>query len=145
MVAWKTETNFNDVQTALIISKDAEMISVWETLFQQKNCHVVSEATPHSALQTAHLLAPSLIVLELDLPHAELLILCMKLRSMTQGTLLLLVPRGNEQEMIRYHNAGADECISTPISPMALLIKSMAWLMRQEWTAPQAQSTNIYV
>ena len=43
MVAWKTETNFNDVQTALIISKDAEMISVWETLFQQKNCHVVSD------------------------------------------------------------------------------------------------------
>ncbi len=146
MVAWKTEMNFNhEIQTALIISQDAEMVSVWETLFQQKNCYVVSEASPQAALQTASLLAPSLIVLELNLPHSELLILCMKLRSLTQGTLLLLVPRGDKQEMIRYYNAGADECLITPISPMALLIKSMAWLVRQEWIIPREQSAQIHV
>ena len=145
MVAWKTETNFSEMQTALIISQDAEMVSVWEALFQQKNCYVVNETSPHDALQTARLLAPSLIVLELDLPHSELLVLCREFRSTTQGTLLLLAPRRNERETSSYYAAGVDEHLITPISPMVLLIKSMAWLVRQEWTIPAAPTAHIYV
>lgn len=145
MVAWKTETNSNELQTVLIISQDAEMVAVWETLFQQKNCYVVSEVSPYNALQTARLLSPSLIVLELNLPYSELLVLCKELRSTTQGTLLLLAPRKTEQEVFNYCNAGVDEHLTTPISPMVLLIKSMAWLVRQEWVIPRARSAQIYV
>jgi DNA-binding response OmpR family regulator len=144
MIAWKTETSFDEMHTILIISQDSEMVSVWETLFQQKNCHVIRESTPRHALQASHLLSPTLIVLDLDLPDHERLVLCKGLRSTTSGTLLLLAPKGNENEISRYHSAGVDEYLSTPISPMALLIKSMAWLVRQEWLMPRAQSTNIY-
>ncbi len=146
MVAWKTEMNFNnEMQTALIISQDAEMVSVWETLFQQKKCSVVSETSAHNAVQTARLLSPSLIVLELDLPHQELLALCRELRPTTRGTLLLLAPWRNEKEVFDYHKAGVDEHLATPISPMGLLIKSMAWLARQEWIIPPDQPAQIYV
>jgi DNA-binding response OmpR family regulator len=145
MAAWKTETNLNDVQTVLIISQDIEMVAVWEMLFQQKNCYVVSETSPQNAAQTARLPCPSLIVLELNLPHSELLALCKELRAATQGTLMLLAPKGNEQEIFSYYNAGVNERLITPISPMALLIKSMAWLVRQEWIIPCTQSSQIYV
>jgi CheY-like chemotaxis protein len=144
MNAWKAEANSNMVQTVLIISQDAEMIAVWEMLFQQKNCYVVIETSPHSARQTAQLLSPSLIVLELDLPYSERLGLCKELRSTTHGTLLLLAPKGSEQEILNYYNAGVNEHLTTPISPMALLIKSMAWLVRQEWNIPRAQSSQVY-
>jgi len=140
----KAETNFNEMQTALIISQDAEIVSVWEALFQQKNCSVICETSAHDALQTARLLSPALIVLNLDLPHLELLALCRELRTTTQGTLLLLTPKRKKQEIFDYYNAGVDEHLTTPISPMALLIKSMAWMMRQEWVIPRTQSANIY-
>jgi len=132
MVAWKTETNYDDMHTVLIISGDSEMVATWETLFQQKNCYVISEASASYALQTSNLLSPSLIILNLSLPQSEQIGLCRELRSTTTGTLLLLAPMEDEQGIFDYHHAGVDEHLSTPISPMALLIKSMAWLVRQK-------------
>ncbi len=131
MIAWKS--NLNELHTVLIISKDVEMISVWGTLFQQKNCYVIHESTPMAALHSAGLTSPSLIVLNLDLPQPVKLDLCRKLRATTSGTLLLLAPSADHQNLFEYTHAGVDEHISTPISPMGLLIKSMAWLVRQEW------------
>jgi len=145
MAVWITKANTTKIQTVLIISEDVEMTAVWEALFQQKNCLVVSEMSARNAVQSARLLSPALIVLELNLPHAELIALCKELRSTTQGALLLLDPKGTEQEIFEYYNAGVDERLTTPISPMALLIKSMAWLVRQEWLVPRAQLSNIYV
>lgn len=131
MVAWKSTSQPNEMNTVLIISQDTEMITVWEALFEQKNCYVVSETSIDSAIQTSRLLAPTLIVLDLNLSRPERINLCRELRSTTSGTILLLAPKGNMAEISEYLYAGADEFLSTPISPMALLIKSMAWLVRQ--------------
>ncbi|MBI5824982.1 MAG: response regulator transcription factor [Chloroflexi bacterium] len=145
MVAWKSDPNIDDMQTVLIVSQDAEMVMVWETLFEQKNYHVVCEAGAEDALQTARLLSPALIILDLDLTPSERIGLCRELRSTTGGTLLLLAPKRDEAEIFEYLYAGVDEFLSTPISPLALLVKSMAWLVRQEWIAPSGQSSQVYV
>ncbi|MFN8411245.1 MAG: response regulator [Anaerolineales bacterium] len=135
MVAWKSNAQIKDVYSVLIITKDKEMASVWETLFQQKDCYVLHETSPKEALQSAQLLCPSLIVLDLDLPQSAMLDLCKKLRATTNGTLLLLAPVNGQHNIFEYMHAGVDEHIPTPISPMALLIKSMAWLVKQEWAS----------
>jgi DNA-binding response OmpR family regulator len=124
----------SELHTVLIISKDMEMISVWEALFQQKNCYVVNETSPQTALQAAALICPSLIVLDLELPQSARLDLCRKLRATTNGTLLLLAPSNAREHTFEYIDAGVNEHIPTPISPMALLVKSMAWLVRHEWS-----------
>ena len=145
MTAWRTESNLKEIQTVLIISQDVEMTQVWETLFRQKDYYVISETSPKNAIQTARLLSPSLIVLGLELPHIELLSLCRELRATTEGTLLLLASGGNEQEAFDVYNTGVDEWLTTPISPMAVLIKSMVWLVRREMAVPLLPSTQIYV
>ncbi|NUQ58544.1 MAG: hypothetical protein HUU12_04085 [Anaerolineales bacterium] len=33
-------------------------------------------------------------------------------------------------DVLEYHRAGVDETIAAPISPMALLVKSLAWFAR---------------
>ena len=136
MTAWRSTADIEDIHSVLIISQDDEMASVWETLFKRKNCHVFHENKPRESLQTARLLSPALIVLHLDMPRRELLELCRELRVTTEGTLLLLADRESEAEALEYYRAGVDERLATPISPMALLIKSMAWIARQDW-APQ--------
>ncbi|MCC6261058.1 MAG: hypothetical protein IT311_09355 [Anaerolineales bacterium] len=132
MVAWRTNPN---ARTVLIVSTNAERILIWEKLFQQKNCRVVSEATPQAAFQTALALSPALIVVNLELSPSAKLDLCHKLRATTQGALLLLAPSEDDQYLFNYTEAGVDEQISTSISPMALVIKSMAWLVKREWIA----------
>jgi CheY-like chemotaxis protein len=131
MVAWKSTTDFK-MNTILIISQNREGIAVWESLFKQKSCLVVSEGTPHDALQTCKLLSPSLIILDLDLPQQEHIELCRSLRAVTSGALLLLSPSDSIPNVFEYYHAGVDEHLSTPISPMVLLVKSMAWLVKQE-------------
>lgn len=145
MVAWKSNISITGIHTVLIISQDKEMADVWETLFEQKNCRVISETSAANALQTASLLSPSLIVLELSLSQPERVELCRALRATTNGILLLLAPKGDMAEISEYLHAGADEFLSTPISPMALLIKSMAWLVRQDWSQLNRQSPQLYV
>lgn len=144
MNAWKSQTSFKEIHTILIISQDVEMVAVWETLFKQKNCHVINETSAEHALQASRLLSPALIVLELDLPNSDRLTLCKGLRSTLNGALLLLAPKQSEMELSNYHDAGVDEFIYTPISPMGLLIKSMAWLVRQEWILPLSYPARVY-
>jgi len=144
MMSWKSNLSPEELHTVLIVSDDTEMVSVWETLFQQKNCHVFSESSVKNALQTSCLLLPTLIVVDISLPSGEKLEFCRDLRATTDGTILLLAPKQNERELSNYRYAGVDEFISTPISPMALLIKSMAWLVRQDWALPRSQYSSIY-
>ncbi len=142
--AWETNSDSNEIHTVLIISRDMEMVGVWETLYTQKNCRVISETSAEYGLQAARLLSPALIVLNLDLPDGEILTLCRDLRSTSNGTLLLLAPKYNNRDISEYYYAGVDEYILSPISPMALLIKSMAWLARQDWIVPRKQNVQMY-
>jgi len=133
MVAWKTETTTSSFHTVLLVSKNTEMTSIRETLFKKKGCAVINETSPNDAVRTARLLAPSLIILDIDLTHDERIALCSALRATTRGTILLLAPKGNEQQIFEYYRAGVDERLFTPISPLVLLVKSMSWLIRSQW------------
>jgi two-component system, OmpR family, response regulator VicR len=144
MVAWKADKHNHEMRAILIISQDAETTSVWEALFRQKGCHVISETLPQEAVQTAQLLLPALVLIHLDLPYYERLNLCRELRSVTNGTILLLAPKNDEMEIAEYYYAGVDEFLPTPVNPMALLVKSMAWLVRQEWDPWQGQNVKIH-
>jgi DNA-binding response OmpR family regulator len=144
MVAWKADKHSNETYAILIVSEDAETISVWKALFQQKGCHVISEPSPQEAVQTAQLLLPALVLIHLDLPYYERLNLCRELRSTTNGTILLLAQKKDEMEVADYYYAGVDEFLPTPVSPMALLVKSMAWLVRQEWDPRQGLDAKIH-
>jgi DNA-binding response OmpR family regulator len=135
MVAWKTEINSAPRRTVLIVSQNREMIPIWKSLFEQRNCLMISESTPEAAMQTAHILSPSLIVVDLVLPQNEKLALCEKLRASTNGALLLLAPLAEKQHTFEYIHAGVNEHITAPVSPLTLLVKSMAWLTHQELTS----------
>ncbi|NOH00795.1 MAG: hypothetical protein HND47_01840 [Chloroflexi bacterium] len=131
--------NAHEVQTVLIISGDAELVSLWETFFEQKKFHVVSEATAGEGLQSARMLAPALVLFALDLPDDEQLSICRELRAATNGTLLLLAREKAGLEINEYALAGVDEYIPASVNPMALLIKCMTWLARQDWIVPRRQ------
>ncbi|NJN79306.1 MAG: response regulator [Anaerolineales bacterium] len=133
------------MQTVLVISKDEEMLNVWNTFFKEKNYQVINENEVKNSIQTSRLLTPALIILDLDLPQNEQIQFCHDLRSTTNGALLLLAPQNREVQMADYYQAGVSEFIATPVNPMAVLIKSITWLARQEWIVPRGQPAQMYM
>lgn len=115
------------------------MVKLWKMLFEQRKYRVISEITPEKGVQTSRLLSPALIVLDVDQPVDHSLNLCRQLRDTTDGALLLLNSHQGHINLSEYYRAGVDEVIAASVSPMALLIKSLAWLARHEWIGPHRQ------
>ncbi len=128
MVAWKTEADTVPLHTVLIVSDQPNTAAVWDTLFNQRNCIVLSEATIPNALQTARLVAPSLMLVDMQLPTKERAALLDGLRRASRGPIILLVSATTAQDVFEANQAGADECLVKPVNPAVLVVKAMAWL-----------------
>jgi DNA-binding response OmpR family regulator len=128
MVAWKTEVDTIPLHTVLIISDQPENLAMWETLFNQRNCVVLSEMNVSDALQSARLVGPSLMLVDMRLSKSERGALVKGLRTASRGPILLLVSANTVDEIMEANQAGADECLVKPVNPAVLIIKAMAWL-----------------
>ena len=126
MVTWKT-----DVETAhivLIVSDQPETAGSWNTLFTQRNCIVLVESDTSDALQSARLIDPSLVVIDVQQPKEERAALLKQLRDRCRGRILLLISANTVDEILDANRAGADECLVKPVNPAVLVVKAMVWL-----------------
>jgi DNA-binding response OmpR family regulator len=128
MVAWKTDVDTIPLHTVLIISDQPSSVNVWDSLFNQRNCIVLSESNVSDALQSARLVGPSLMLIDMQLSNIERTHLLSGLRAASRGPILMLVSADTVQEVVEANQAGADECLVKPVNPAVLVIKAMAWL-----------------
>ena len=126
MVTWKT--NVETVHTVLIVSDQPETAASWITLFNQRNCIVLSESIWKDAVQSARLMDPSLLVVDIQLDKAERFTLLKELRTVSRGPILMLISANTVEEIIEANHSGADECLVKPVNPAVLVVKAMAWL-----------------
>jgi len=126
MVTWKT--NIETAYTVLIISDQPETTASWSTLFNQRNCIVLSESNRSDAVQSARLMDPSLLVLDIQLTKEERSAFLQELRAACRGPILMLISANTVEEIVEANRAGADECLVKPVNPAVLVIKAMAWL-----------------
>jgi DNA-binding response OmpR family regulator len=128
MVTWKTDVDTIPLHTVLIISDQPENVAIWDALFSQRNCIVLSESNVSDALQSARLVGPSLMLIDLKLPKSERLSLLGGLRSASRGPILMLINANTVDEIVEANQEGADECLVKPVNPAVLVVKAMAWL-----------------
>jgi len=128
MVTWKTEVDTVPLHTVLIISDQQENVAMWDALFSQRNCIVLSESNIPDALQSAQLVSPSLMLVDLKLPKSERLVLLEGLRSASRGPILMLITANSVDEIVEANQEGADECLVKPVNPAVLVVKAMAWV-----------------
>ncbi|HET9915195.1 MAG TPA: response regulator [Anaerolineales bacterium] len=128
MVAWKTDIDTTSLHTVLIVSDDQSNVEVWDTLFSQRNCIVLSESNISDALQSARLVGPSLMLVDLELSNSERASLLSGLRLASQGPILILIDAQTVSEIVEANHEGADECLVKPVNPTVLVVKAMAWL-----------------
>jgi two-component system KDP operon response regulator KdpE len=128
MVAWKTEVDTLPLHTVLIVSDQLHLVAVWEILFSQRNCIVLSESTIPNALQSARLVSPSLMLVDMQTTKEQRAGLIEGLRKSSHGPILMLISADTVQEVVDANQAGADECLVKPVNPAVLIVKAMAWL-----------------
>lgn len=128
MATWKTDIDTIPLHTVLIASDHPEGVSALETLFQQRNCIVLTETNVADALQTARLVGPSLMVVDMKLPTQKRDALLMDLRAASRGPIILIASANTVEEVLEANQAGADECLVKPVNPAVLVVKAMAWL-----------------
>jgi DNA-binding response OmpR family regulator len=128
MVTWKTDVDTIPLHTVLIISDKPENVAIWDALFSQRNCIVLSESNVSDALQSARLVGPSLMLIDVKLPKSERLSLLSGLRSASRGPILMLIQANTVDEIVEANQEGADECLVKPVNPAVLVVKAMAWL-----------------
>jgi DNA-binding response OmpR family regulator len=128
MVTWKTDADAIPLHTVLIVSDQQENIAIWDVLFSQRNCVVLSESNVTDALQSARLIGPSLMLIDMNLPKAERTSLIAALRTASRGPILMLITANTIDEIVEANQEGADECLVKPVNPAVLVVKAMAWL-----------------
>jgi DNA-binding response OmpR family regulator len=128
MATWKNDIDTVPLHTVLIACDHPGSISALETLFQQRNCIVLTETNPADALQTARLVGPSLMIVDMKLSKNMRNALLKDLRAASRGPIILLASANTVEEVLEANQAGADECLVKPVNPAVLIVKAMAWL-----------------
>src|SRR5215207_4441238 len=126
MVTWKTD--IDTAHTVLIISDQPETATSWNILFTQRNCIVLLESEASDAIQSARLIDPSLIVVDVQLAKEERAVFLKQLRATCRGPILMLITANTVEEILEANRSGADECLVKPVNPAVLVVKAMAWL-----------------
>jgi DNA-binding response OmpR family regulator len=128
MVTWKTDVDTIPLHTVLIVSDRPENVAVWDALFNQRNCIVLSESNISDALQSARLIGPSLMLVDINLSKSDRAYLLAGLRAASRGPILMLINANTVDEIVEANQEGADECLVKPVNPAVLVVKAMAWL-----------------
>lgn len=135
MVAWKSNSDTIPLHTVLIISDHPDNIAMWDTLFNQRNCIVLAETNVADAIQSARLVGPSLMLVDVKLSKTERAALLKGLRTASRGPILMTVSANTVDDIVEANQAGADECLIKPVNPAVLIVKAMAWLGHGERNA----------
>ena len=114
--------------SVLIVCNEASTGPVWGYMIREKKLHAIIETMPKNAEKWCVEEAPALIILDLQLPPSKILDICHKLRGACENPILLFLPSYDENLILEYYDAGVDDCVVKPISPVVFYAKVKAWL-----------------
>lgn len=146
MVAWKTESDTVPLHTVLMVCDEPNTIAELDPLFSERNCIVLAESNVRTALQTARLLAPSLMLVDMQITKQERTELLNGLRKASTGPIILLVSANTAQLAFETHETMADELLMKPVNPAVLVVKAMARLghgQRRAQVSPAGIQTSV--
>ncbi len=119
----------------LAVDDEEDILRLLEFNLQKENYTVTSVTTGEAALRLAESEKPDLIVLDLMLPGLDGLEVCRMLKQQEATKhipLVMLTAKGEEEDVIKGLEMGADDYIPKPFSPKILLARIKAVLRRSE-------------
>lgn len=110
--------------TILIVDDEPPILDLVRFTLEDAEVRVVEASDGVEALALARRLRPDLILLDVHMPRLDGLEACRQIRrdpALAQTPIVMLTAAGQEADRDRGREAGADEYLTKPFSPLALL------------------------
>ena len=124
----------------LTADDDKDLLALIAFTLSQAGYLVVKASDGPSALREFEAEAPDLVILDINMPGASGFQVCEAIRAKSRVPVMMLTVRGEEEDLVRALELGADDYLTKPFSPRTLLARVKALLRRagMESSAPLA-------
>src|SRR5476651_2145343 len=121
----------------LIVEDDPTILRVVKDNFVTRGYHVQVAHNGEEGLDAALNGRPDLIILDIMLPKINGFELCRAVRAEKLAMpILMLTAKGQEEDIVRGLELGADDYVTKPFSISELMARAQAFLRRHAATAP---------
>jgi len=120
-------------KSVLIVEDDEDIRELVSYHLLKEGYQVASVASGEEALALAEAQPPDLILLDIMLPGMDGMAVCQKLRASPKAAataIMMLTAKGEEADIIRGLNLGANDYVTKPFSPKVLVARIRAALRR---------------
>ena len=114
----------------LIADDDRDLLGLIAFTLTQAGYLIVKASDGPSAIHTFKGESPDLAVLDINMPGASGFQVCEAIRSQSRIPIMMLTVRGEEEDLIKALDLGADDYLTKPFSPRTLLARIKALLRR---------------
>jgi DNA-binding response OmpR family regulator len=115
---------------ALVVDDDRILADLVAFTLRHEGFQVSLAYDGQSALQKWRDEQPDLIILDLNLPKIDGFTVCRRIRAEADTPIIMLTVRGEEDDIVRGLELGADDYIPKPFSPRQLVARMKAVLRR---------------
>jgi Response regulators consisting of a CheY-like receiver domain and a winged-helix DNA-binding domain len=114
----------------LAVDDDPDLLALVAFALAQAGFVVVKAVDVPSALRVFAAEAPDLAILDINLPGGTGFEICEAIRKQSRVPVMMLTARGEEEDLVRALDLGADDYLTKPFSPRTLLARVRALLRR---------------
>ena len=130
-------------ESILVVDDEEDILELVNYNLSKAGFKVTCVASGGEAVKSARSVLPDLVVLDLMLPGLDGLEVCTLLKNdpkTSDAAIIMLTARGEEADVVRGLELGADDYITKPFSPRILLARIKAVLRRREAEAVEKSS-----
>ena len=114
----------------LVVDDDRVLADLVAFTFQREGFEAIQAHDGSTALRRFEAEQPDLVVLDINLPELDGFTVCKRIREEADTPIVMLTVRGEEDDVVRGLDTGADDYISKPFSPRQLVARAHAVLRR---------------
>ena len=114
----------------LVVDDDLDLADVVSFTLRRAGYEIVLAYDGQAALNRWQSESPDLIILDINLPKIDGLKVCQQIRQKSDTPIIMLTVRGDDDDIVRGLEIGADDYIVKPFSPRQLIARTEAVLRR---------------
>lgn len=114
----------------LIVEDDLALADVVTFTLRREGYDVIARHDGLSGFEAWATERPALVILDLNLPKMDGMAVCQRIRSEASTPIIILSVRGEDDDVVRGLELGADDYIAKPFSPRQLVARVQAVLRR---------------
>ena len=130
-------------ETILVVDDEPKIVQLARDYLEKSGFKVLTSGDGQQALAITRQEHPDLIVLDLMLPGMDGLDVCRAIRRESDVPIIMLTARAEETDQLIGLELGADDYITKPFSPRALVARVRALLRRTQGNLLQQETIRI--